>query len=207
MTCIIGLVREDTVWIGGDSVGSDEMRYDRADEKVFKNGDYLIGFAGSYRLGQIAKITVFPEFPKNFTTIVKASKKSNGKKLAIEVHPMERQDIELWFIANFIPVLREAIKEEAGDERFEFIIAADKWLFVVESDYQAGMYKSPYIAIGSGSQIALGALAILEGEPDECIAKAIRVAAKYDKAVGGDLVIMNTADFRKTIFEMGELNE
>jgi 20S proteasome alpha/beta subunit len=124
---------------------------------------------------------------------------------------MQREDVELWFVSNFVPVLREAIKEEAGDETpFEFLIGVDKWLVCIEQDYQVGMYKSKHMAIGSGALLALGALTILDttdAGPEEKIVKSITVAAKYDKAVGGNITIVNTNNYDRNIFEMGELNE
>jgi len=66
------------------------------------------------------------------------------------------------------------------------------------------------MAIGSGALLALGALTILDttdAGPEEKIVKSITVAAKYDKAVGGNITIVNTNNYDRNIFEMGELNE
>ena len=49
MTCIVGLVHEGVVYIGGDSAGVGGMSLTvRADEKVFRNGEFLMAL-GSRR--------------------------------------------------------------------------------------------------------------------------------------------------------------
>ena len=48
MTCIVGLVHEGVVYIGGDSAGVAGLSLTvRADEKVFRNSDF---FDGLYHL-------------------------------------------------------------------------------------------------------------------------------------------------------------
>ena len=56
MTCVIGIVDNGKVWMGGDSAAIDSEEETitlRKDPKVFRNEDFLIGFAGTYRLGQL----------------------------------------------------------------------------------------------------------------------------------------------------------
>ena len=56
MTCIVGLVHEGTVFIGGDSAGVAGLSLVvRADEKVFRNGDFLMDFTTSFRMGQLLR--------------------------------------------------------------------------------------------------------------------------------------------------------
>lgn len=56
MTCIVGLVDGDRVILGGDSAGIAGWHLQlRADEKVFRNGPYAIGFTTSFRMGQILR--------------------------------------------------------------------------------------------------------------------------------------------------------
>src|SRR4051812_40219218 len=61
MTCIVGLAHEGKVFIGGDSAGV--ARYDlmvRADRKVFRNGDFIMGFTTSFRMGQLLAVKFKP---------------------------------------------------------------------------------------------------------------------------------------------------
>ena len=51
MTCIVGLVENGVVYIGGDSsgVGGWNLML-RKDRKVFRVGEALLGFTSSFRL-------------------------------------------------------------------------------------------------------------------------------------------------------------
>ena len=61
MTCIVGLVHEGVVYIGGDSAGVGGMSLTvRADEKVFQNGEFLMGFTTSFRMGQLLRYSLKP---------------------------------------------------------------------------------------------------------------------------------------------------
>lgn len=54
MTVIVGLINEGRVHIGGDSAGISGCRLTvRKDPKVFLNGPYVMGFCGSFRMGQL----------------------------------------------------------------------------------------------------------------------------------------------------------
>ena len=61
MTCIVGLVHEGVVYIGGDSAGVAGLSLTvRADEKVFQNGEFLMGFTTSFRMGQLLRYSLKP---------------------------------------------------------------------------------------------------------------------------------------------------
>lgn len=54
MTCIVGLVENNKVYIGGDSAGVAGLSLmKRADEKVFKKDEFIFGFTSSFRMGQL----------------------------------------------------------------------------------------------------------------------------------------------------------
>ena len=52
MTCIVGLVENGKVYIGGDSAGVAglDVRM-RSDEKVFTKGNMIFGYTSSFRMG------------------------------------------------------------------------------------------------------------------------------------------------------------
>ncbi|TIU11015.1 MAG: hypothetical protein E5W44_12150 [Mesorhizobium sp.] len=86
MTCIAGLVDNGKVYMGGDSAayGDDAVEV-RANRKVFRNGEYLIGFTGSFRVGQLLQYTPLDAPGANVvghlvTAIVPAIKKLVGKE-------------------------------------------------------------------------------------------------------------------------------
>ena len=54
MTCIVGFVENNKVYMAGDSAGVSGFDYKiREDQKVFKNDNMLFGFTTSFRMGQI----------------------------------------------------------------------------------------------------------------------------------------------------------
>jgi len=65
MTAIAGVVQDGEVWIGGDSAGVAGLALTvRADAKVFRLGEMVIGCAWSCRGRQILRYHVTPERPK-----------------------------------------------------------------------------------------------------------------------------------------------
>ena len=61
MTCIVGLIDGNRVWMGGDSAGVSGLDITvRSDPKVFRNGDFLIGFTSSFRMGQLLAFRLRP---------------------------------------------------------------------------------------------------------------------------------------------------
>src|ERR1035441_4894340 len=59
MTCIIGFKDKNGIYIGADSAGSGgNIISVRKDEKVFVNGPFIIGIAGSFRMGQLLRFNL-----------------------------------------------------------------------------------------------------------------------------------------------------
>src|SRR5437868_10225276 len=66
MTCIVGLVQNGKVYIGGDSAGSNNWQLTiRKDAKVFFNGDFLIGAGTSFRMIQLLRYSFKPPVYEN----------------------------------------------------------------------------------------------------------------------------------------------
>jgi len=63
MTCIVGIERTGASFIGGDSAVSDTWTVRQSSvRKVFRKGDYTIGYTTSFRMGQILEHMIpFPE--------------------------------------------------------------------------------------------------------------------------------------------------
>ena len=68
MTCIVGFIDKDGVYIGGDScaLSTDDYSYNiRQDEKVFQKGEFIFGYSASFRMGQIIRFKLrTPNHPK-----------------------------------------------------------------------------------------------------------------------------------------------
>jgi ATP-dependent protease HslVU (ClpYQ) peptidase subunit len=136
MTCIVGIANGSDVYIGGDSGVSDEENILPAkNSKVFFNGQYKIGYAGSVGIGQLAKY---------ITT------------------PPPGDDIEKTLRTIFVKRLKELIDEYGGfnyleENQTDWLIGIHGRLFEISSeDWQVCEYDES--SIGSGSSIALGSL-------------------------------------------------
>lgn len=142
MTCIVGFVEGDRVWIGGDSAGVAGWSMTvRADAKVFRNGPMLFGFTSSFRMGQLLRY-------------------------ALKVpHHEPGMDIECYMATSFIDAVRECLKThgfatktndaEAGGS---FLVGYKGQLFNVAFDYQVGRPLDGFDAVGCGDEVARGAL-------------------------------------------------
>lgn len=177
MTCIVGLVNNGTVYMGADSAAVSE--YDitvRADQKVFINSGFLIGFTTSFRMGQLLRYAFKP--PKFHA---------------------EDQDLYQYMVTDFIDAVRSCLKkggfaqvdkdEETGGC---FLVGFRGRLFKIESDYQVGELPDGYDAAGCGQQIALGVLSVTSdmGQPILRVTTALRAAQKFNAGVREPFVVL-----------------
>jgi ATP-dependent protease HslVU (ClpYQ) peptidase subunit len=175
MTCIVGIEDKGVVYVGGDSAGIDPSSLaicGRADEKVFvtDDGEFAMGFAGSFRIGQLLRYALTPP--------------DQGSK----------KDDMAYMVTDFIDAVR-AMQKDKGSMKKEneleehdaaFIVGYRGKLYVVESDYQVGRPIENYAAVGCGSQIALGALYATRNSgmsPEERITMALQSAVEYSAGV------------------------
>jgi ATP-dependent protease HslVU (ClpYQ) peptidase subunit len=151
MTCIVGLIDGNRVWMGGDSAGVSGLDITvRADTKVFRNGEYLIGFTSSFRMGQL---------------------------LAFRLKPPPRpegMDIFRFMVTDFVDAVRSCLKDGGFAQRSNdaeqggsFLVAYQGRLFSIQSDYQVCETVRGFHAIGCGADYALGSLASTAGQPAE----------------------------------------
>lgn len=177
MTAIAGLVHDGRVYIGGDSAGTGGyMRSIRADVKVFRNGPYVFGFAGSYRMGQLLHWALKPPAPE-------------GK-------------LDRFMAITFINAVRECLKDggwavnnSGRDEGGVFLTGVDGRLFRVDCDFQVGENVDPWNAIGAGEEPALGALFAtqrLNLAPKPRLRLALSASAYYNNTVAPPFVIRST---------------
>lgn len=180
MTCIVGLVHEGTVFIGGDSAGVAGLSLVvRADEKVFRNGDFLMGFTTSFRMGQLLRYKLDP--PRR--------------------HPDDR--VAKYMVVDFIDAVRECLKaggwaskEKEIEQGGTFLVGYSGHLFTVQGDYQAGQPKDGFAAVGSGEDVALGALFATQGQDDprERVLTALRAAERFNAGVRGPFHVLPDAE-------------
>lgn len=143
MTCIAGLVDGGDVWIGGDSagVGGNYALFVRADEKVFRNGDFLFGFTSSFRMGQLLRYALAPP--------------DHDPRVATDKY----------LCTTFMNAVRQCLKDGGYAEKRNdsetggtFLIGYKGGLYTVEDDYQVAKVSDGFTSVGCGFQLAIGSL-------------------------------------------------
>jgi len=195
LTCIVGLLDGGNVYIGGDSAGVGGYQLSvRADQKVFRNGPFLMGFTSSFRMGQLLRYKFNPPEHPCLT--------GTG----------ERMGIYKYMVTYFVDAVRQCLKdggfatkkdeEESGGS---FLVGYNGRLFEIEDDYQVAEQVAKYHAVGCGAQIALGSLYSTEGQPPEDrVRLALEAAERFIAGVRGPFVInklggeANASKTRKT---------
>ncbi len=174
MTCIVGLVDDDRVYIGGDSAGVGGYSLTiRKDRKVFQSGGYLLGCTSSYRMIQLLRYSLTPPVYDGTT------------------------DLERHLTTTFIDAVRECFKaggyaqktneqESAGS----FLLGIAGRLFTIDADYQVGEALDGYDADGCGSDVALGVLyATPTLKPSIRIDLALAAAEHHSAGVRGPFYV------------------
>ena len=173
MTCIIGYIDKDRMYLGGDSAAvTPDFNYyilNKEDEKIFRKGNILFGITGSGRMGQIIR-----------------------HSFKIPRHPRKLSDTE-YICSIFIDALRNCFKE-SGYSRIRdneeaggcFLMLYRGTIYKVWEDFQVGIYTSVFETFGAGGDFAKGALEILKDMEILVIDKidrALQVSAKYNASV------------------------
>lgn len=172
MTCIAGIAENGTVWIGGDSAGVSGWNLrTRADEKVFRNGPFLIGYTSSFRMGQLLRFRLTP--------------------------PSQKCRDDYRFMAtDFIDAIRECFKAGGYQKREceqesggDFLVGYNGRLYEVRSDYQVARFSDSIAAVGCGFELALGAMFATSGNPKARIRTALKAAEAFNAGVRSPFVI------------------
>lgn len=177
MTAIVGLVHDGRVYIGGDSAGTGGyIQTIRADHKVWASAGYVFGFTTSFRMGQLLRHAFTPPKPT--------------------VH------LDRFMCTVFIDAVRTCLKDggwaSKSSEREEggtFLVGVAGRLFRVDQDYQVAESIDRFDAVGSGAELALGALhatAHLEIKPKLRLRLALSAAARYSASVAEPFVLRST---------------
>jgi ATP-dependent protease HslVU (ClpYQ) peptidase subunit len=182
MTCIVGLVHDGDVYIGGDSAGIAGLSVSlRADEKVFGNGPFIMGFTTSFRMGQLLRYKFSPP--------------------AQTVH----QDDMEYMVTSFIDAVRQCFAGNGfGDKDASvggnFLVGYKGKLYNIESDHQVGVPKLTYDAVGCGTDLALGAMYATEGlPPEDRINAALAAASTFSAGVAPPFTILKLAGDNKKL--------
>ena len=169
MTCIVGIAEKGSVYIGGDSAGVGGLSITiRADEKVFHNGPFIMGFTSSFRMGQLLRYRFNP--PKQ---------------------TVKQDDME-YMVNDFVDAVRKCFAEggwgkASGSENNEggnFLVGYNGYLYEIFGDFQVAKPSKQYSACGCGEDLALGALYSTAGEkPEVRLKKALEAATAFSAGV------------------------
>lgn len=217
MTCVVGYrdPKNGVVYIGADSCGTNTLlgrKFIRKDRKVFKlkdDNESLIGFAGSFRMGQLLMTAeglfdepVIKEDVEEEKEVEENTEDLLGKS-EVKYERVKEVNLETMidvFIPNTANLLLEggfATQGENGLEGGIFLIANKDKLYRIDCDFHVGELIDDYVAIGSGEAFALGALEALKSSKmsiPKKIEKALRAATKYSTGVEPPFIIMNTGN-------------
>jgi ATP-dependent protease HslVU (ClpYQ) peptidase subunit len=183
MTCIVGLIDKDTVYIGADSLGSNGYsKVSRRDKKVFKLPDTnnaVLGYTSSFRMGQLLMYG---------TGLIDTRDEPN----------IDHKYLVTKFIPNVIKLFEDGGygRNNSGEKLGgSFLLGYKNKLYKIGDDYQVGESFEDYEATGCGEDFALGSLMTTEEAdltPIERIHKALQAASKFSTGVAPPYYIMNT---------------
>lgn len=182
MTCIVGLVHQGAVLIGGDSAGVAGYSITaRVDQKVFTRHGYAFGFCGSFRMGQLLRYEA---------------------ELPDPADPLMSSNPDGFMVAAFIPLVRKALKaggftsvEDNVETGGLFLVGVRGRLYAIDSDFQIGRSRDNYMAVGCGEDLALGALRATRKqdlEPRQRIRTALDAATHHSAGVCRPFKIVST---------------
>ena len=182
MTCILGLVDGKTVYVGGDSAGTSGDLSQRiiGDKKVFKRDTVVFGVCGS------------PKVMDALMHVLVVPKRSTG------------QDVGEYVRKDLVPALKTVLTEtgcvssnEQHPELFEgaIMVGCHGKLFVVESNFQVITNAYGFDSVGSGSDIAIGAMhaSMKERNAKKRMLKALEASSINNAGVRPPFTIVSTS--------------
>ena len=175
MTAIVGIAEKGTVYIGGDSAGVGGLSLSvRDDEKVFINGPFIMGFTTSFRMGQLLHY------------------KFNPPKQTINESDMQ------YMVTSFIDAVRQCFKESgygsgADNSGGCFLVGYKGTLYTIYNNFQVGINKIGYSAVGCGADLCLGSMHSTVGQkPKDRIKKALEAATEFSAGVSAPYLILHS---------------
>ena len=164
MSCVVGLLKDGKLYMGSDgrATTDDGEKRPIVATKLFWNEDFLIGFAGSVRTGQLLKADYF-EVPDDVLELPDA----------IRDHLCDKGSLA-------------TSDDQLSVQNCNFLIGYNGRLYEILTDFQLNEVYGSFLVIGSGSQYAMGSLftskRVKSGE--KRVLLALKAAAKFDSACG-----------------------
>ena len=187
MTVILGLKKDNQVWISADTrITADTAIVDSSHgTKIVKLKDCVVGFAGN---------VMFRDYFELYCS-ERLAQDPNG---SIFNGFTSRLDVMKVFIAYWVFV-KETHGRILGEdaECYTALVATPNTLYEVDPDNTVTELSS-FGAIGSGGTIASGVIDCLlnrDERPEVILEEAHNVACKYDTACGGSQEVINVTRF------------
>jgi len=164
MSCVVGLLKDGKLYMGSDGRASTDTGEKRPiiATKLFWNNDFLIGFAGSVRTGQLLKQEYF-EVPADVSDLPDAIREHLQHKGSLAIS-----------------------EDQLSVQNCNFLVGFYGKLYEILTDFQINEVYGDYLAIGSGSNWAMGSLytskRVKSGEKRVLI--ALKAASQFDAACG-----------------------
>lgn len=181
MTCIVGYEHEEKVYLGCDSATVENWTIQTiAQPKIFKLGEFLIGYSGFPRIGQLIQFSL--------SLRPQLDNQSDFQYLCTE------------FATSVKTLLNDNDFIRSGDNgkslpESNLLFGYHKHLYLLDGNFQIIQFKDKYNAIGSGMDLALGAMAALDKiktlEPEFRIKIALEASAKHNMGVQKPFKIMS----------------
>jgi len=165
MSCVIGLVQDGHIYLGADGYATTEEGERRPiiARKLVRNKDYIFGYTGSVRTGQLIGPHDFDP-PDNIDDLSEA----------LRQHLYERGCVA----TNEINLQMQACN---------FLVVYGERLYEILMDFQLNEVMGNYTAVGSGAPYAMGALYVLDRTKLQAVDKiemALKAASEYHTTCG-----------------------
>jgi ATP-dependent protease HslVU (ClpYQ) peptidase subunit len=181
MTAIVGIQGKGWAVIAADSMTTydDKPYYAKGMDKAVRKGDYVFAFAGDAIAGNIAEFLWTP--PKIIKTM----------------------PLDAFMQVKVLPSLRDAMKEHGYEPDaikdpnagFDALMCLNGIIYEIDEEYMWSRDDRGLYAVGSGGQLALGALATGFSKnsikaAEFAARRAIKISADYCISVGGDVKVI-----------------
>lgn len=186
MTCVVGLEHEGRVYMAGDRAAVHRSRtgmgatsFVWGEPKVFKRAGFLLGFCGSFRIGQLLQHAV-----------------------SLPAYRGTDEGLTAYLATEFARALQDVLRAEGlnmTERGTGLLIGRRGVLHKMDSDMQVTRVLEGFAAIGMGEPLALGALHALVGFdvlPRRRLLLALGAAERYNVTVRRPFDVLSTRSRR-----------
>jgi ATP-dependent protease HslVU (ClpYQ) peptidase subunit len=182
MTCILGIEHAGGVTMAADSFcgGSVVLSLPDAHSKLIVGRQHMFAVAGLNRVCDVLRH-------------------------AVEInYDMSGVNLDAYIALNLATTLREALekhcpeaaKTPTEDNNWSVLFAIRGALYWIDSSYNATRFRDGYVALGSGGQVAMGALHATKhhgGDPEDRARHALDAAAEHATGVRRPFIVHTMA--------------